>query len=89
MTAVVPISPAAAAGIVPGDVITQVNGHSIDGMAQLMGEVRRRRPGDSVDLTMLQGGATRSVLVSLAAATDTPGNAVAPPTTVGRLTASG
>ena len=46
-------------------------------MAQLMGEVRRRRPGDSVDLTIVQAGATKSVLVRLAAWVDSPSNAVA------------
>jgi putative serine protease PepD len=89
VTAVVGLSPAAAAGIVPGNIVTHVNGHSIDGMAQLMGEVRRRRPGDSVDLTIVQGSTSRSVVVSLASWVDTPSNPVATPTSVARITTSG
>lgn len=89
VTAVVPLSPAAAAGLAPGNVITRVNGHAVDGMGQLMAEVRRRRPGDTVDLTIVQAGTSRSVVVTLADWTDTPSTAVAPPTTVGKLTTSG
>jgi S1-C subfamily serine protease len=70
-------------------VITRVNGHSIDGMGQLMGEVRRRRPGDTVDLTIVQGSTSKSVVVMLGTWVDTPATAVAPPTSVARLTTSG
>jgi S1-C subfamily serine protease len=89
VTAVVPLSPATSAGVVPGNVITRVNGHSIDGMGQLMGEVRRRRPGDTVDLTIVQGSTSKSVVVMLGTWVDTPATAVAPPTSVARLTTSG
>jgi putative serine protease PepD len=89
VTAVVTSSPAAKAGIVPGNIITHVNGHSIEGMAQLMGEVRRRRPGDGVDLTIVQGGGSKSVMVRLGTWADTPDTAVAPPTSVARITTSG
>lgn len=89
VTAVVAGSPAAIAGIVPGNVVTHVNGHSIDGMAQLMGEVRRRKAGDTVDLTIVQGSTSKSIPVRLGAWVDTPSNVPAPPTSVAKLTASG
>ncbi len=88
VTAVVPASPAATAGIVPGNIVTHVNGHSIDGMAQLMGEVRRRKAGDTVDLTIVQGSTSKSIVVMLGTWVDTPSNVPAPPTSVAKLTAS-
>jgi hypothetical protein len=54
-----------------------------------MGEVRRRRPGDTVDLTIVQGSTSKSVVVMLGTWVDTPATAVAPPTSVARLTTSG
>ena len=89
VTAVVAQSPAANAGVVPGNVITQVNGHAVDGMAQLMGDVRRRRPGDTVDLTIVQGTTSRSAVVMLGTWADTPSTQVATPTSVARITTSG
>jgi putative serine protease PepD len=65
VSAVTPRSPAATGGIVPGDLITEVDGRSIDGMAELMADVRRRRPGEPVDLTVVKGDASRSVVVDL------------------------
>jgi putative serine protease PepD len=81
VSAVSPKSPAAAAGLVPGDVITQVDGRQIDGMAELMADVRRHRPGDQVDLTVVQGDRSRSVVADLAAWADTGATSSSTPTT--------
>ncbi|HEY7136827.1 MAG TPA: trypsin-like peptidase domain-containing protein [Acidimicrobiia bacterium] len=71
VSAVTAKSPAATAGLVPGDVITEVDGRQIDGMAELMADVRRHRPGDQVDLTVVQGDRSRSVVADLGAWADT------------------
>jgi len=47
---VVPGSPVANAGIVAGDVITKVDGHSVDSSAALISLLLQRHPGDRVTL---------------------------------------
>lgn len=53
-------SPAAAAGLQAGDVITQLDGKSIDSMSALVIGLRGRRPGDPVAITYLRGTDVRS-----------------------------
>ena len=66
-----PASPAEKAGLVTGDVIVAVGDDSsttsVSAMAELMGEVRRRRPGHSLELTVLRDGGERRVPVELGA----------------------
>lgn len=66
---VLPASPAEKAGLAPGDVIVAVgDGESttaVSSMADLMAEVRDRRPGHSLELTVLREGAKRHMPVSL------------------------
>jgi len=62
---VVPGGPAEAAGLQPGDIITEFDGEATDTVEQLLGELRGVDPGDTVELTYLRGGdeATTQVTV--------------------------
>ncbi|MGQ0805005.1 MAG: S1C family serine protease [Actinomycetota bacterium] len=66
---VLPASPAEKAGIASGDVIVAVSDGesttSVSSMADLMAEVRDRRPGHSLELTVLRDGAKRHMPVAL------------------------
>jgi S1-C subfamily serine protease len=79
--AVVPNSPAAKAGIeagdatvsvagqrirAGGDVITAVDGNPVSGMDDVIAAVDGKKPGDSLELTLLRGGDQRTVTVQLA-----------------------
>lgn len=60
--------PAASAGLRTGDVITAVDGAPVPSSESLIGTIRARSVGDTVDLTVLRDSATRQVEVTLAAA---------------------
>ncbi len=62
---VVPQSPAGRSGIASGDVIMAVAGRSVAGISDLMAEVRERRPGDRVELTVWHHGKNRKQSVQL------------------------
>ncbi|MGH8984119.1 MAG: S1C family serine protease [Acidimicrobiia bacterium] len=66
---VLPSSPAERAGLVDGDVIVAVaDGQAtvaVSGIRELMTEVTRRRPGNSLELTVLRNGAKRRIAVVL------------------------
>ncbi|MDQ3571019.1 MAG: trypsin-like peptidase domain-containing protein [Actinomycetota bacterium] len=64
---VVPGSPAAAAGLALGDVISAVGGEPVAGSGELAAAVRQRRPGDQVDIGYRRGRENRSVRVTLTA----------------------
>ncbi|MFE5702110.1 S1C family serine protease [Rhodococcus koreensis] len=66
---VVPLGPAATAGIRPGDVITAVNGHDTESAEDFIAALRAVDPGDRVDLTVLRGGETQQISVTV---TDRP-----------------
>jgi putative serine protease PepD len=53
---------------VGGDVITAVDGKAVDSAAQLAGAVATHQPGDSVKLTVVRDGATRTLTVTLGTA---------------------
>ena len=59
-------SPAAAAGLRTGDVITAVDGRSVDSAASLTGYVRQHDAGDRVTLTVIRNGATEEIPTTLA-----------------------
>src|SRR5579871_6521622 len=63
---VVPGSPAAAAGIRPGDVITQLDTEPIQSSAILMSAISGLQPGDKVDLQVQRGSSQYTVQVALA-----------------------
>ncbi len=59
-------SPAARAGLGPGDVIVEMGGESIRTVEDLYSVIRRRNPGDSVEVTIVRGGERQTVDVTLA-----------------------
>src|SRR5437763_3691495 len=62
-------SPATAAGIQPGDVIVALDGQPVENVPQLQQKVGFKRPGETVDVTVLrQGGEKKSFTVRLARA---------------------
>src|SRR5712671_1602520 len=66
-------SPARKAGIQPGDVIVAVDGQPVDNTPQLQQRVAFKRPGETVEVTVLrQGGEKKTLTVRL---TRAPGEA--------------
>src|SRR5579884_3543516 len=61
-----PSSPAARAGIQPGDIITAVNSDRIDSWNDFVRDVVTKRIGETITLTVVRDGATRQVRVVLA-----------------------
>jgi len=61
-----PGGPAADAGIQPGDVLTRMGGRDLEGVEDLLDELRQHKAGDRVQLTLVRGGQTRQVEVTLA-----------------------
>jgi S1-C subfamily serine protease len=60
-----PGTPAAAAGIKKGDVITSLDGKTITSPSALSLAVLQKRPGDSVKIELKRGGSTHTVTVKL------------------------
>jgi serine protease Do len=63
-------SPAAAAGLEPGDVITAVDGQRIRTPGELVATVGERMPGSAVEITALREGDERRLHATLAERTD-------------------
>src|SRR5262249_31449773 len=62
-------SPAKAAGIQPGDVIVALDGQAVSNVPQLQQMVGFKKPGETVDVTVVrQGGVRKSFTVRLARA---------------------
>jgi len=59
-------SPAAAAGLQPGDVITAVEGRGVDSRESFSTLTATATPGQSIPLTIVRGAATRAVSVRAA-----------------------
>lgn len=62
-----PGTPAAAAGLKSGDVITELNGQSIKDAADLTRRVAALKPGDKAELSFLRDGEEKTVSLTLAA----------------------
>jgi S1-C subfamily serine protease len=62
-------SPAASAGIQPGDVVTAVDGHKVSDLADLRARLYTTPPGKAVDVTIDRGGTLQAIAVVLAADT--------------------
>jgi S1-C subfamily serine protease len=60
-----PRSPAAEAGLAPGDVITHVDGDLITSQSHLTQLIDTRGPGDAVSLRVVAGSESREVRVTL------------------------
>ena len=60
-----PTSPAAKAGIEPGDVITAVNGHAVASPRELAVAVAALKPGSSTTLDLLRNGSAQTVTAEL------------------------
>lgn len=58
-------SAAALAGIKEGDVITAINSVKVKNVAQLQEQVNRYRPGDKVQITIMRGDKSESLVVTL------------------------
>lgn len=61
-----PDSPAARAGLQPGDVITQVNNQKVSGPRELAVDIAAVHPGDEAHLTVLRDGQSKDVTVKVA-----------------------
>ncbi|MCP9485875.1 MAG: trypsin-like peptidase domain-containing protein [Gaiellaceae bacterium MAG52_C11] len=62
-----PGTPAAAAGLRDGDMVTEIDGEPVDAADGLRRLIDARRPGDSVELTIVRSGDERTVEVELGA----------------------
>ncbi|WP_062016453.1 Do family serine endopeptidase [Aureimonas sp. AU4] len=58
-------TPATKAGIQTGDVITAVNGETVDGPRDLARKVAAYRPGTTIDVTLWRSGSAKDVKVAL------------------------
>jgi putative serine protease PepD len=63
--------PAAKAGMKVGDLITAVNGRSVQGADDLQAIVRSIQPGQQASVTLLRGGRQMTLTVTLGSHTDT------------------
>jgi serine protease Do len=59
-------SPAAKAGLEVGDVITRIDGRSVEGSADLSRTIRSMKPGSKVSLTVWRAGRSRDIPVTIA-----------------------
>ncbi len=57
--------PAAAAGLKAGDVVTAIDGSKIGGSGDLVATIARKRPGDTVKVTVRRGGDTLTLRMTL------------------------
>jgi serine protease Do len=62
-----PDSPASKAGLKTGDVITELNGKTVNDAGELQVEVGQKQPGTKIDLTVLRDGNRQQIPVTLEA----------------------
>ncbi len=63
-------TPVDKAGLAAGDIITDINGKKINGMSQLLRELYKYKPGDSISIVFFRKGSQKKVDVTLAARPD-------------------
>jgi serine protease Do len=73
-------SPAGKAGLEAGDVILKIDGHNVEGSADLSRTIRSVKPGTKVNLTVWRSGKSREVPITVAEFKDEEANAKASPT---------
>jgi S1-C subfamily serine protease len=56
---------AAAAGIVPGDVIASIDGHSLPDFDRLTARIAQHRPGETIDVEIVRGQERKKLAVTL------------------------
>jgi putative serine protease PepD len=61
--------PAEKSGLKEGDIITAINGQRITGADELVVQIRKHRPGDTITLTYVRGGKTGTAKVTLGGST--------------------
>ena len=67
VSSVLASSPAAGAGIEPGDVVTTIDTHNVSSHADLQARLYTMPPGSTVVLTVERSGTMRTVSLDLAA----------------------
>ncbi len=67
ITTVIPDSPAAAAGLQPGDIVEAVDSHAVSSLADLQGRLYPVLPGTELELTILRDGTIDTTSVTLGA----------------------
>ena len=67
VTQVEPDSPGAKAGLQIGDVITEIDGHTVNDAGELQVIVGQKKPGTKIDLTVLRDGKAMTMPVTLEA----------------------
>jgi photosystem II stability/assembly factor-like uncharacterized protein len=65
LTAVNEGGPAQKAGLMVGDVVREIAGKKVESYQDFVGEIRRRRPGDKVQVKILRGGQEKTLEVTL------------------------
>jgi S1-C subfamily serine protease len=65
VTGVAPASPAALAGVRPGDLVTSINGQAVPSMSALTGDIEAMAPGSSVILSVNRAGASLNLSATL------------------------
>jgi serine protease Do len=61
-------SPAAEAGLQPGDIVTAINGEELQNYLQIGNKIASMRPGEEVTLTLNRNGETKKLQVTLGSA---------------------
>ena len=61
VTEVVPSSAADRAGLQPGDVIVKIDGNTVKAATEVRAAILHKKPGDSVKITIVRSGATKTL----------------------------
>ena len=62
---VTPDSPAARAGLQPGDVVVSIDGKAVQDRSELVAAIRGHKPGDKVTLVVVRGGNETTITATL------------------------